>query len=219
MKLEIAFAGDGEALFGGFARGFAQAFGRGVRLPAPGNGVAGRVLRGYDDAAFQNLSSDPRRRIVFLLDSEGLSGLAGLDGADILRRIGYSEATIEDLIARGTRFKLALIPSAALRLATWDNLLELAAEVYPDWRERIGRAAPHLRQLSYERALAEGGDIAAVRQFLRDEINANALFAGDGFTRHPDDRDSPVCAEYLACNQPLEAFGSSCLIEFPVSGL
>lgn len=219
MRLDITFGGDGEALFGGFARVFAQAFGRGLRLPVPDNGFAGRVLRGTDDGAFQNLSSDPRRRIVFLLDSEGLAGLVGLGGADILRHIGYGDATIEDLVARGTRFKLALIPSAALKLATWDNLLELAAEVYPDWRERIERAASRLCQLSYEEALAEGGDVAAVRQFLHDEINVNDLFAGDGFTRHPDDRDAPVCAEYLARNQPLEAFGSTCLIEFPVSVL
>ena len=48
-------------------------------------------------------------------------------------------------------------------------------------------------------------------------INVNSLFAGDGFTRHPDNPDEPVCAEYLVLNQPLEAFGSYCLIEFPVS--
>jgi len=217
MRLDITFGGDGEALFAGFARAFAQAFGRGVGLDVPHDGFAGRVLRGTDASAFRSLSGDPRRRIVFLLDSEGLSGLVGLTGADILRHIGYSDATIEDLVARGTRFKLALIPSAALRLATWDNLLGLAAEVYPGWRERIERAAPRLCKLSYSEALAEGGDIAAVRQFLHDEINVNTLFAGDGYTRHPDDDDAPVWAEYLARNQPLDIFGSSCLIEFPVS--
>lgn len=219
MRLEITFGGGGEALFAGFARVFAQAFGRGVSLAVPDDGFAGRVLRGTDDSAFRSLSSDPRRRIVFLLDAEGLSGLVGLGGADILRYIGYNDATIEDLVARDTRFKLALIPSAALKLATWDNLLGLAAEVYPEWRRRIERAAPRLCRLSYSEALAAGGDVAAVRQFLRDEINVNTLFAGDGYTRHPGDSDAPVWAEYLARNQPLDAFDSSCLIEFPVSVL
>lgn len=217
MRLQITFGGDGEALFGGFARVFAQAFGRGLRLPAPVDGFAGRVLRGADDAAFGCLSGDPRRQIVFLLDSEGLASLIGLSGADILRQIGYSEDAIQDLVERGTRFKLALIPSAALKPATWENLLALVVEVYPEWRTRIERVAPRLPALSYEEALAEGGEIAAVRRFLHDEINVNPLFAGDGYTRHPDNPHQPLCAEYLVRNQPIEAFGSTCLIEFPVS--
>jgi len=217
MRLDITFTGDGEALFGGFARVFAQAFGRGPH-PAPVvDGFAGRVLRGTSDDAFASLSDDPCRQIVFLLDSEGLSGLIGLSGANILRHIGYGEDAIADLVERGTRFKLVLIPSAALKLATWENLLALAAEVYPDWRARIERVAPRLCDLSYDEALAAGGEIAAVRRFLHDEMNVNALFAGDGYTRRPDDPDRPVCAEYLVRNQPLEAFGSTCLIEFPVS--
>jgi len=217
MRLQITFNGDGEALFGGFARVFAQAFGRGLRLPAPNDGFAGRVLRGTDDEAFGSLSGDPRRQIVFLLDSEGLASLIGLSGAEILRQIGYREDMIRELAERHTRFKLVLIPSATLKPATWENLLALAAEVYPEWRPCIERVGPRLQMLSYEEALAAGGEIAAVRRFLHDEINVNPLFAGDGYTRHPDDPERPLCAEYLVRNQPIEAFESSCLIEFPVS--
>ena len=217
MRLDITFTGDGEALFAPFARVFAQAFGRGLRLPAPTDGFAGRVLRGTKDDDFASLSKDPRRQIVFLLDSDGLASLIGLSGADVLRHIGYADETIRDLGEQCTRFKLGLIPSATLQLATWDNLFALASEEYPEWRERIERAAPRLCELTYDEVLAEGGEIARVREFLRDEINVNALFAGDGYTRHPHDPDRPVCAEYLVRNQPLEAFGSTCLIEFPVS--
>lgn len=216
MRLEIEYHGDGEAQFGAFARVFAQAFGRGLSHPVPANGFAGRILRGADAASFEWLSDDPRRRLVFLLDGEGLSGLVGLGGADILRHIGYDEHYIMRLVARGTRFKLVLIPSATLVLATWDNLLALAGEVYPEWAERIACAAPELSRLSYDEALAAGGEVAAVRAFLRDELNVNALFAGDGYTRHPDDPDVPRCAEYIARNRPLADFGSRCLIEFPV---
>lgn len=217
MRLDITFHGDGEAMFAGFARIFAQAFGRGLRVPAPAQGFAGRVLRGTADTDFETLSSDPRRKIVFLLDAEGLSGLIGLTGVEMLRHIGYHDDAIAALVACGTRFKLALIPSAALKLATWENLLALAAELYPDWQARIEAAAPQLCRLSYDEALAVGGDVAAVRAFLHDEMNVNPLFAGDGYTRHPDDPQTPVCAEYLATNQPLAAFGSACLIEFPVT--
>jgi len=62
-----------------------------------------------------------------------------------------------------------------------------------------------------------GGEATAVRAFLRDELNVNALFAGDGYTRHPDAPDVPRCAEYIARNQPLADFGTRCLIEFPVT--
>lgn len=217
MRLEIEYHGDGEAQFGGFARVFAQAFGRGLSHPAPANGFAGRILRGTDAASFERLSDDPGRRLVFLLDGEGLSGLVGLGGADILRHIGYDENLIVRLVARGTRFKLALIPSATLVLATWDNLLALAGEVYPEWAGRIARAAPELCRLSYDEALVAGGEATAVRAFLCDELNVNALFAGDGYTRHPDAPDVPRCAEYIARNQPLADFGTRCLIEFPVT--
>jgi hypothetical protein len=217
MRLQITFGGDGEALFGPFARVFAQAFGRGQHLSVPAEGFAGRVLRGTSDDAFTSLSDNPHRQIVFLLDSDGLASLIGLSGVEILRHIGYADDTIRDLVERGTRFKLVLIPSATLKPATWDNLFALVGEVYPEWRERIERAAPRLCDLTYDEALAEGGEVAEVRRFLHDEINVNSLFAGDGFTRHPDNPDEPVCAEYLVLNQPLEAFGSYCLIEFPVS--
>lgn len=217
MRLQITFGGDGEALFAPFARVFAQAFGRGLRLPAPADGFAGRVLRGTADDAFTSLSDNPDRQIVFLLDSDGLASLIGLSGAEILRHIGYADDTIGDLVERGTRFKLVLIPSAALKSATWDNLIALVGEVYPEWRGRIERVAPRLCELTYDEALAEDGEVAEVRRFLHDEINVNPLFAGDGFTRRPDNPDEPVCAEYLVLNQPLEAFGSYCLIEFPVS--
>ena len=69
----------------------------------------GRILRGQSEADFITTSDDPDRRVVMFMDEAGLEALEGLDGADLLREIGYPEDYIEALIAKGTMFRLVII--------------------------------------------------------------------------------------------------------------
>jgi hypothetical protein len=227
MALTVAYFGSGaESQFGEYARRFTARFGAGESFssPSPAAGFAGRVLRGRRDEDFLTLSDDPQRRIVFLLDAGAMENMVGLSGGGILRRIGYDGAFIAQLLARNTRFKLALLPLITMRLATWDNLLDLVVEAYPDWREKIAGSRETLKRLDYDRVIASGGTATEVRQFLHDRLNVNRLFAGDGFTRHENEHENERSlpgpgsryAEYAALNRPLKEFSAYCLIDFPV---
>lgn len=212
MSLQVVYHGWGaEALFGAYARVFVAQFGSGQRLPGPLDGFTGRVLRGRAEADFVTLTDDPRRRVVFLTDGAALCALVGSDGHEILKQIGYSDAFIGRLLEQQTRFKLALLPDLAKWIATWDNLLDLASEAYPDWRARIEHVRPQLKE---NRPL--DGETADVRAFLEDVLNVNRLFAGDGYTRREGDPLRRVHPEYVVLNRPLVEMGAYCLIDFPV---
>lgn len=172
-------------------------------------GISGRILRGVTNADFSTLTDNPSRRVIFLLDSNGLNGLNGLNGREALQNVGYGNTYIDGLVERGTRFKLAVLPEKAVQLATWDNLLSVVSESYPEWRQRISEAAESLKHLDFLTASTIGGDTTAVRRFLFETINVNELYRGDGTTPNGQ-------KEYVAMNQPLSKFGEYSLIEFPV---
>ena len=204
-----------EQLFGAYAGAFVARFASGQRADQETvfTGFAGRVLRGRTGADFLTLTDNPQRRVVFLTDAAALSTLIGSDGWEILKQIGYDDAFIVGLLERQTRFKLALFPEVAMRAATWDNLLDLAGEAYPEWHAKIEEARAALKEDI--KPLPEGA--AKVRAFLQTVLNVNRLFAGDGYTRREGDPLRRLHPEYVILNRPLVAMGAYCLIEFPVS--
>jgi hypothetical protein len=209
------FGPAAEQLFGAYAGAFVARFASGQRADNDTvfTGFTGRVLRGRTGADFRTLTDNPRRRVVFLTDAAALGGLIGSDGWEILRQIGYEDAYIAGLLKRQTRFKLALFPEVAMCAATWDNLLDLAGEAYPEWHAKIEQARAALREAIDP--LPEGA--AEVRAFLQTVLNVNRLFAGDGYTRREGDPLRRVHPEYVMLNRPLVGMGAYCLIEFPVS--
>jgi hypothetical protein len=216
MLQPVYYGAGAEELFGAYAMTFVARFASGQRWEGEDtvfSGFTGRVLRGRSDADFLTLTDNPLRRVVFLTDAAALGTLIGSDGWEILKQIGYDDAFIMDLLARQTRFKLVLFPEVAMRAATWDNLLDLAGEAYPEWRARMERARPALKENAYP--LPEAA--AEVRTFLRTVLNVNYLFAGDGYTRREGDPLRRVHPEYVILNRPLVAMGACCVIDFPVS--
>jgi hypothetical protein len=203
-----------EELFGAYARIFIARFASGQPLlDTAFSGFTGRVLRGITGVDFLTLTDNPRRRVVFLTDAAALGTLIGSDGWEILKQIGYDDAFITGLLARQTCFKLALFPEVAMRAATWDNLLDLASEAYPEWRAKMDQARPALKE-----NVNPLPDVAAeVRAFLQTVLNVNRLFAGDGYTRREGEPLRQVHPEYVVLNCPLVAMGAYCLIDFPVS--
>ncbi len=133
-----------------------------------------------------------------------------------MQQIGYPQTYIDDLLAQQTQFKLILLPAIAAKLATWDNLLNLAAEVYPDWQSKIERARPTLKTKTYHQIMAQNTNATKVRHFLEESINLNPLYAGDGYTRRERDISKPVYAEYVTMNKPLTDFSGFALIDIPV---
>ncbi len=210
----IYSSADAETWCGAYARAFVECFGRGERPLLTLGGVCGRVLRGVTEADFTTLSDDPARRVVFMLDAEALVDLLGRAGAEVLAQIGYTPAEVKALLARGTRFRLMLVPPVDMVPATWANVLALAANAYPQWAERLMAARAALEMLPYAEIMRRGGPAAEARAFLEHTLHLNPLFAGDGYTRR-DGR--AVYAEYACLNRPLSAFDRWCQIEFPVT--
>jgi hypothetical protein len=106
-----------ETIFGGYVEAFITSFGMQEKLDMPIMSLSGRILRGRSSEDFLTLTDNLERKVVFLLDSVALSGLVGLDGREVLRRFGYAEAFIVSLLAKGTQFKLHVLPEVAVKLA------------------------------------------------------------------------------------------------------
>lgn len=215
MTVRVWYSGpDAEAAYGLYAEAFASHFGRGERPPLTLQGVCGRVLRGTDERDFALLSSDPRRRVVLLLDAAALLDLPGRTGADVLAQIGYTPTEVREFLAQGVQFRLALVPEVETEPATWANVLSIAAIAYPQWAQRLTAARPILEALPYAEIMRRGGLPAEVRAFLEQVLHLNPLFAGDSYIRC-DGR--ATYAEYVCLNRPLSAFSRWCQIEFPVT--
>jgi len=202
--------------FGEYVQAFISYFGTGKKLEKPVENISGRVLRGICEYDFVTLTDNPQRRVVFFLDAIGMSDLVGLDGKEMLKQIGYDEDLIVGLLAKETKFKLIVLPETSVRLATWDNLLNIVQEAYPEWQDKIEIARLVLKNNNYEQVLSKGGVATEVRAFLENTINVNHLFAGDGYTRREDNEKTGIYAEYVAINRPLSDFGAYALVDFLV---
>ena len=95
----------------------------------------GRILRGRPGTSdFDYLSpienaqgpiANPRR-IVLLMDSEGLNAVAGLDGYAALKEIGYPDEDIGKFLKEGLTFQIVAFPAqGGITRATWDNLIAM----------------------------------------------------------------------------------------------
>lgn len=175
----------------------------------------GRILRGKTLSDFETTSDDVDRRIVMFMDEAGLDKLAGLEGEDLLRAVGYPEETIRELVEKGTTFKLFTFEDNGQMIrADWDGLLAMLKRDYPPavW-QKVEAQLPRLKLMSFaeieastganfkglkalgktdpryinaDRLAQSDGSLWQVRAFLYNELNLNELFAGDGFTRLPD---------------------------------
>lgn len=190
-------------------------------------GLAGRIVRGRNPEDFEKLSEDPLRRAVFVMGEDGLQQLLGLEGRDVLRKIGYTEDYIDHLLGKGTHFRLLVFPRGPEVVeATWEGVTELTRRVYPEVGELVSKGLPVLRKLAFAQLQAQspspwseadragrghpefwsaerlGGSDGApwkVRAFLYHELHLTELFAGDGWTRTPEGPRG--LREYLTANR------------------
>lgn len=219
---------------------YASLFRAGQATTRAALGIAGRVLKGQTERDFRRLSDDPERPLVFLLDGDGLRSFLGLSPREILERLGYLPEFVEAQLQAGKTFRLAVFPRPPdLVRGSWDQVLDLAGEIFPDalsnllrhraglkatefaehveasrgfpWQEvrNQGRSHPAWVGVTAMRA-PEPPPLWKVRAFLFCELRLSALFAGDGFTRLPD--GSPGLSEWVTRNRDLSELGEVVMI-------
>jgi nicotinamidase-related amidase len=224
-------------------RTYADAIRMGQPINQPIQGLTGRIIRGRKPEDFLTLTDDPTRQIVMLFGPDGLQKLAGKNGYDMLVTIGYEPDYIEHKVSQGNQFKMAIFPgSGGPKLATWDNVLEMAAGIYPRVAQRLQRQTKDLcsvpfsqiqqiagykfldieklgpndpRYMTFERYLNSSGDLACTRAFLYYTLHLRELFSGDGYTY--ESGGARGLQEYIIPNRPLSELGDHAVVDLTVN--
>lgn len=200
-------------------------------------GLAGRIVRGdlkKNPRAFDRLTDDPNRRVVFLVDSSGLEGLLGLNGYEMLQKVGWDDAYIESKIKSGVTVKLVIFPETACKLGTWDNVLHIVEEKYPEvW----GKIKPHRKEIcalqpedlpgieaklgyslkdvdnagskdprymTIDRFQTCAGSLEECRAFLYFTVYLKEQYTGNGYTRNTSGQRG--VPEFIVPDEPLSNF-------------
>ena len=209
---------------------------------APITGLAGRIIRGIEEDDFLTLSDDSSRKIVMLVDPDGLSNMLGKTGYEMLIEIGYEPDYLEYKIKEGNQFKLVIFPDGeAAKLATWDNLFEMLIQVYPKTKglvekyrdilktksfeeiesesgfkflevEKLGEVDP--RYMTYDRLDLDNASLSEFRAFLYFSVHLRELYSGDGWTRLSSGEKG--VQEYIIPNVPISQLGESRVINIYV---
>ena len=116
----------------------------------PITGLAGRLIRGKVPADFVSLTDDPSRKVVMLVDGTGLANFIGKTGYEMLISVGYPADDIARYVNGGTKFKLVVFPAGgAVKLATWDNVISVAEEAYPQFAGFFADVLPELKSTPF----------------------------------------------------------------------
>lgn len=189
--------------------------------------IYGRILRGATPKDFETLSDNPNRRVVMFMPQEELEKIEGLDGYNRFIAIGYSEQEIENYLKKGIHFKLITFPadSGVGKAATWENVIEIASEAYPELAGKLRKHTTELESIPYgeivkecgydignvdrndprymdpQRFAESEGSLAEARSFLYHTLNLNSQFTGDGYTRTNDGQRG--VRELIGLNRPI----------------
>lgn len=211
--------------------------------PQKVTGLCGRIIRGKQPADFLTLTDDPTRKLVLLMGPDGLEKLLGKSGYDMLVEIGYETAYIDRKVAEGNRFKLIVFPEGGpAKLATWENVLDVVGNVYPNVASKLARHAHGLihtdfaeiehvagfnfsavdkagptdpRYMTEERFRQSAGTLVDARAFLYFTVHLRELFSGDGYTYTADGRRGLM--EYIVANKPIADLGSHEIIDLTIT--
>lgn len=184
-----------------------------VAPPTSFSGCVGRLIRGKSAADFESLTNDSTRKLVFLMDSQGLEELEGKSGYQQLIQIGHTpEHILEETQNKGNKYKLVIWPKGVGpdAPATWDNVANMMKDVYPDIADKVAARLPELkavdfshwedqagyrfadvkpgdpRFIGYEELKNGEGTAHEVRSFLYNVCHLRELYTGDGFTKKAD---------------------------------
>lgn len=222
---------------------YLESFKKGLKLGQVISGICGRVIRGKKPEDFLSLTDDPTRRIVMLIDPEGLSVLPGLSGYDVLLTLGYEPDYLKHKVDEGNKFKLVVFGDGGLaKLATWDNLIDMVKMQYPEESDtfEIHRETLKItsfndiqkiagfsfldvekagnsdrRYMTYDRFRESDKSIASLRAFLYFTVHLRELYSGDGYTY--DSQGNRGVMEYIVPNKPLSQLGQYGIVDVEVT--
>lgn len=214
----------------------------GKKSQTPIEGICGRILRGKSPEDFETLTDDPDRKIIMLMGGDGLEKILGKTGYETLIDIGYMLDYIEYKVKSGFNFKIVIFNEGELaKLATWENLINLVSEIYPDVKEKIEAKKDQLKNtpfleieksanrifniidkkgpedpnfMTYKRFKESEGTLVDIRAFLYHAVHIRELYSGDGYTYDEDGQQG--LKEYIAPNCKLEEFGEYYLIDLNI---
>ena len=208
--------------------------------PMIGNNIAGRIIRGKVDADFEKLSDDPNRKIVFLTDALGLAKMLGKSGYEMLITVGHHPDHIKKQVADGKSYKIVVFPATSSSDATWDGLIKVTGEVYPDLVSDLRNHAPVFRSsaytlfestagykfhdvddptnpkfMSYDAYMASSRSPWELRAFMYHVLHIKELFRGDGYTY--DEKGKRGVREYLIANKNISDIPGAVVGDIQVS--
>lgn len=195
------------------------------------HGLFGRVLRGRKKSDFNTLSDDPTRKIIFLMDAQGLQTIRGLATPDLLKQIGYTPEYIDNLIKEQYQFKLVVFKEFSDAMpATWENVLVLINQIYPpEIGKIVASQLPNLRTMNFneiegqaptkfkkihelgvtnseyiteDKLVVSNGELWKVRAFLYHQLRLTELFSGSGYTQLSDGTGGTP--EYIILNKTVD---------------
>ena len=211
------------------------------KKPAPRSfvGVCGRVVRGQEPGGFERLTHSDRR-LAWVLGPEEMRDLIGKSGTEIVLGIGKDWDWLRAQVKNGMHWRLFVLPESGMVAATWDNLLALIAEHYPEVAPKLLRWDRALRDPRLVEAIDSSFTTSEVkdneahplhmsleryqkcpdtpenaRLFLWHTLGINHRFTGSGRTMNPD--GSEGFAEYLMPNRSLADFPGYRAIPLEVS--
>ncbi|MDC0980290.1 hypothetical protein OAQ84_01000 [Bdellovibrionales bacterium] len=201
--------------------------------------VFGRIIRGKSDADFITLSDDPNRKIVMVMDTEGLESISDSNNGSILEQVGYTRDYISELRSQGTIFKLMVFEKQEdVIVADWSGLRKILSDIYSEDLVKIfDKFRQKLENLSFEEIEDQGtmefksvynagpssplyvnseninsdSSLWQFRAFLYMELRLTELFAGNGFTK--TEEAGQGLREYFVINRPINLFENSMLLE------
>lgn len=217
---------------------FIDAFQMGQVPAMPPTGLCGRIIRGTVPTDFDSLTNDPSRKVVFIMDAEGLMDIFGKTGYEALLAIGYTADYIADLVRSHHTFELVVFPATSAHQATWDELAVVCSDAYPElcpdfvraiskladwpfsWYEAemgynfggVGKEDP--RFMSYENYLRSARDHRALRGFLYHTCYVTKLYSGDGYTYN--EQGQRGLAEYVMQNKRIADIAGATVCDIEV---
>ncbi len=207
------------------------------------DGLCGRIIRGTKPEDFVTLTENPTRKLVMLMGPDGLEKIMGKTDYEALVDIGYEpNYIVRKVVDEGNQFKLVVfVEGSGAKLATWDNVAAVVADVYPDIATKLYQNLEALKQMSFEDVENNAGfdfsevdkvgagdnrfmtyeqfrdgndDVVAARAFLYFSIHLRELFSGDGYTY--DANGNRGLMEYITPNKSINTLGNSEVIDMLV---
>lgn len=115
-------------------------------------GICTRIIRiGHFSHRLKLSGDDPNRKIVFVSNAKASYSFIGKSGYECLIQIGYPKEWIcDELLPPGPNhrdFELIVFPETSCVSATWDNFLNVIANVYPQVKRDCKKHAKKLISL------------------------------------------------------------------------